>query len=159
LPYPAELLHGREGPDDGVVADLDMPSQRRAVGEDRPAADVTVVRHVAVDHEQVVVADGGEAAPLAGAAMESGELADRVAVPDLEAHRLVGELQILWIHAQADRRVDAVLAADHGRAVDLDVRADLRAVADGDVGPDHRERADGHVRRRSGRTRRRRPSG
>ena len=77
--------------------------------------------------------------------MEGGELADRVAVADLEAHRLVGELQVLRIHAEADRRIDAILAADHRRPVELDVRSDLRPVADGDVRPDDRERPDGHA--------------
>ncbi len=86
---------------------------------------MAVVGDVAVDHEQVVVTDGRQAAALAGAAVKGGELANGVAIAHLQPHGLARELEVLRIHAQADAGIDAILGADDRRTVDLDVRADL----------------------------------
>ena len=53
----AELVHRGAGADVGVVLDVHVAAERGMRSEDRVAADVAVVRHVDVGHEQVVVAD------------------------------------------------------------------------------------------------------
>ena len=94
---------------------VDVPGQRRGVAEDRVAADVAVVRDVGVGHQQVVVADAGDAAAARGAAMDGHELADDVAVADDDPRRLAAELQILRDQADRGHREDLVAVADLGR--------------------------------------------
>ena len=53
----AELMHGGEPADDGVVADLDMAGEGAVVGEDDVVADDAVVRDVAVGEEISAAAD------------------------------------------------------------------------------------------------------
>src|SRR3546814_12646415 len=87
-------------------------------------------------------ADAGGAAATAGAAVDGGELADHVAVADLQRDAFAAVLLVLRVAADRGVAVDAVVAADAGRAVDAAVRADAGAVADLDVGADEGERAD-----------------
>ena len=102
------------------------------------AADAAIVRDVRVGQDPVVVADAGDAAAVAGAAVDGDELADAVAVADDEFGALAVELLVLRIAADRGVAGDAVVAADAGRAVDAAVRADRGAVADLDVGADRR---------------------
>src|SRR3546814_7838348 len=81
----------------------------------------------------VVVVDAGRAAATAGAAVDGGELADHVAVADLQRDAFAAVLLVLRVAADRGVAVDAVVAADAGRAVDAAVRADAGAVADLDV--------------------------
>ena len=66
----------------------DVAAERGVRPEDRLVADVAVVRHVHVVHEQVAVADRRHAAAAGGAAVDGDELAEDVARADLEAGRL-----------------------------------------------------------------------
>ena len=62
-------------------------------------ADDAVVRDVHVGQHPVVVADAGDAAAVAGAAVDGDELADRVAVADHQFGALAGVLLVLRIAA------------------------------------------------------------
>src|SRR5690606_10456145 len=81
-------------------------------------------------------------ATVAGAAVDGGELADHVAVADLQAHRLAAEFLVLRLAADRGVAVDVVVAADAGRPEHAAVRADARARADLDAGADDREGTD-----------------
>jgi hypothetical protein len=65
--------------------------------------------------------------------VDRAELADRVAVADLELGRLAGVLLVLRRRADRARLVDPVVAADRRVALDQGVRADRRAGADAHV--------------------------
>ena len=58
-------------------------------------ADLAVVRDVHVGQQPVVVADAGDAAAVAGAAVDGDEFADQVAVADDQLGALAGELLVL----------------------------------------------------------------
>src|SRR3546814_16760515 len=90
----------------------------------------------------VVAADAGCSAATAGAAVEGGELAEHVAVADLQRDAFAAVLLVLRVDADRGVAVDAVVAADAGRAVDAAVRADVGAVADLVVGAGQGEAAD-----------------
>ena len=66
----AELVHAGAGADVREVLDRDVAAERRHVAEDRVVADVAVVRDVHVGHEHVAIADLGDAAAAARAAVD-----------------------------------------------------------------------------------------
>src|SRR5690606_32807453 len=125
----AELVDAGEAAEDHLVADLDMPGQGRVVGEDAAVAHLAVVGDVHVGQQPVVVADAGDAATVAGAAVDGGEFADDVAVADHQFGVLALELLVLRVAADRGRAVDAVVAPDPGRALDAAVGTDARAGA------------------------------
>src|SRR5688572_23041072 len=114
----AELMDAGEAAEDDVVANGDMTCQRRVVGEHAVVADDAVVRHVGVGQQPVVVADAGDAAAAAGAAVYGGELAEQVAVTDVQFDALALVLLVLRFAADRAMADEAVVAADAGRAVD-----------------------------------------
>src|SRR5215203_1154368 len=141
-PHPAELVHGGEGADGGVIVDLDVAGVGRVVGEDDAVAHLAVMGDVGIGHEQAVAAHAGDAAPLGGAAVDGAELPKVIAVADLQPDFLALELQVLGIEADGRLGIDPVLPADPGRSPDLGRGPDLRAVADRDAGADHRQGSD-----------------
>src|SRR5690606_10498198 len=140
----AELVHARETAEDHVVADHDMAGQRGVVGEYAVVPDHAVVGDMRVGQQPVVAADAGDPAAFAGAAIERHELADQVAVANLERDALAAVLLVLWIAADRGVSDDAVLATDARRTLHAAVWADERSVADLDIGSDQGERADRH---------------
>src|SRR5690606_11626439 len=100
--------------------------------------------------QPVVVADAGDAAAAAGAAVDGDELAEHVAVADHQFGALAGELLVLRLAADGHVADEAVLAADAGRAAEAAVRADLAAVTDLHVRPDHGEGAHADARAQAG---------
>src|SRR5690606_29903934 len=109
-----------------------------------------VVGDVAVGQQPVVVAHAGDAAAVAGAAVDGDELAEHVAVADHQLGALAGELLVLRLAADGAVADEAVAAADPGRAGEAAVRADLAAVADLDLRADHGEGADAHALAQAG---------
>ncbi len=83
-----ELVDRGEAAEDDVVPDDDMTAEGGVVGHDDVVADDAVVRDVDGHHEEVVVADPGNAAAVAGAGVHGDVLADAVARADDELHRL-----------------------------------------------------------------------
>ena len=102
----------REAAEDRPVADVHVAGELRVVGEDRVVADLAVVRDVHVGHDPVVVADARDAGVLRRAAVERAELADGVAVADLEPRGLALVLLVLGGLADRAEMEDAVVAAD-----------------------------------------------
>src|SRR5258708_10272152 len=107
-----EMMHRTQRADTGPVFDGDVSTESCGVGHDDVAADLAIVCDVSVGHDQVVIADLGEAPALYGAAIDGDELTNLVVVADFQAGRLAGVGQILW--RQADRREgeEAVICAD-----------------------------------------------
>ena len=126
-----ELVRAGIAAHDDPVAELHVPGQRGVVSHDAVAADAAVVRDVREGHEQVVAADGGDAAAVRGAAIHGGELAEHVAIADLEARGLALVLEILRRITDGRELEDLVAGADGGGAVDDRVRTDPGARADG----------------------------
>ena len=143
---PAELVHAGEAAEDHVVADGHVAGQRGVVGEHAVVADDAVVGHVAIRQDPVAVADAGDAAAIAGAAIDGHEFADHVAVADHQLDAFAAVLLVLRFAADRRVRVEHVVAADPGRPFDRAMRTDAGTVADLHARADHRVGADLHAR-------------
>src|SRR5512134_171407 len=146
-PDTPELVHGREAAEYGKVADVHVPPERRAVGEYRVTAHLTVVCEVYVRHEPVVVADPRHTDVLRRPAVEGAEFADGVVVADLEPRGLPPVLLVLGHLANGRELEDAVAPPDPGVPGDHGVGADRTSRADLDIRPDDGVGADFDVRR------------
>ena len=73
-------------------------------------AERAVVRDVRVGHEQIVIADARHALIADGAAVDGAELADHVAIADLQARRLAGVFLVLRRLADRGELEDLVVA-------------------------------------------------
>jgi hypothetical protein len=137
-----ELKQPALAADDRPVAELHMPGEARVAGDDRLVADVAVVRDVDVVHDPVVIADSRHAGVLDGADVDRAELADRVAIADLERRVLAAVLLVLRHAADRVELRNPVVAADRRLALDHAMRPDDAAGADPDLGADDAVGAD-----------------
>jgi hypothetical protein len=80
LPYPAELMHPGIRADGGIVFDDDVTCERGSVGQNIVVADAAIVRDMGLCHYQIVGAKLGDVASAFSAALQSRELAKRVAL-------------------------------------------------------------------------------
>jgi hypothetical protein len=137
-----ELMDHGEAAEDGPIANLDMACQLGVVGEDGLVADLAIVRQMHIGHDPVVVAQASDAGILRRAAIEGAELADRVAVADLEPGRLAGILLVLRGFTDRAELEDAIVAADAGMSGQHHMRTDHSAIANLDMLAHDRIRAD-----------------
>ena len=70
----------------------DVAPQGGGVGHDDPVAHLAVMGHVAVGHEEVAVADAGDAAAAGRTPVHGGEFPDGVVIPDAEPGLFAFEL-------------------------------------------------------------------
>src|SRR5678815_5262121 len=142
----AELVNRGESAEYRVVADFHVAGELRIIGEYRVVADLAVVCEMHVCHHPVIVTQPRDARILHGAAIESAEFADRIAVADFETRGLAGILLVLRRFAERDELKNAIVAADArvpgddcmrahaGTGIDFNVRADHGVRADLDAG-------------------------
>ena len=89
-----ELVNERTTADDGEIVHLYLTGQLRGIGHDDIIVQDAVVRHVAISHDEVVVADNGLA--LAGRpTMDSNELTQHAVVADDGPCLFSTELEVL----------------------------------------------------------------
>ena len=143
----AELVHARETREDHVVPDLDMPRQRREIGEHAVITDHAVVRHMRRGHEEVVVTDLRHTLVVGGAAVDGDVLAEHVAVADLQPRRLASVFFVLRRIADRGELEHAVACTEPGPTRDHGMRSDDAAWPKLHIGPDHREGTDLHIGR------------
>lgn len=152
----AELLDGRKRADGGVIVHGDVPGERRAIHENRVAADLAIVADVRVGHDEIVIAETRDAAAFHGAAIHRGEFAKCVAVSDFERDALACKRQILRIAANDRKWIQAIILAEARRAFDDGVMIENASIAEFDIISDNSERADAdsgaepHARRNHG---------
>ena len=77
-----EMVHGHGAGKRGMVVDVDVSAQQRAVGDDDVVAQLAIVGDVAAGHEEVVVAHAGDAVFFFRGAVDGDALADDVVVAD-----------------------------------------------------------------------------
>lgn len=130
-----ELMHERSSADDGVVIHNDLARQLRGVGHNDIIMQDTVVRHVAVSHNEVVVANDGFSLARRSA-MDCDELTEDTVVADDSVCLLAAELEILRYAADHGVRKDmTIIPDDHividiGKGINSDILAYLRFRAD-----------------------------
>src|SRR5690606_37836494 len=131
-----ELVHQHVAGEDRPVPHHHMAGEGGIVDQDAVIAHHAIVTDVDVGHQQVVIADGGLAPILHGAAVDGDPLADDVVVADHQPRGFALVLEVRGVLPHGGKLVDAVMGADHGGALDDHVGADLGIVADGDVRAD-----------------------
>jgi len=97
--------------------------QAGAIGKDDLRSHYAIVRHVAIGHDEIVVAHFRNAATGARRAIEGAVFADDVAIADLKTCRFAFVTQVLRRFAERDELINAVVAPDARRAVDDDMRS------------------------------------
>ena len=124
-----------------IIAHLNLAGELHGVRHDDVVTQHAVVCHVAVGHDQAVVANDG-LATRCSSAVNGNKLANRRVVAD-DGHRFLAlELEILRDIAHHGTCVDVTVAsnactgANHGVAVDDAAVANHHIVVDSDKGPD-----------------------
>ena len=118
----------------GVIVDVDVSAQQRAVGDDDVVAQLAIVGHVAAGHEEVVVADAGDAVFLFRGAVDRDALADDVIVADDHLGFAAAVADVLRLAADDHAGIDVVALADGDVAHQGDAVFQPRAAADADLG-------------------------
>ncbi|MNL50715.1 hypothetical protein D3C87_1737540 [compost metagenome] len=77
-------MHGTAAAQDSAVLDGDMSSQHHIVRQDDMAAEATIMRHMRIGEEQVVIADNRLAAAIGAARIHRNAFAHDAARTDLE---------------------------------------------------------------------------
>ncbi len=137
-----ELVNGAQPRDVDPVLHRNVPRKCRPVCHNDMIAHNAVMAHVGVSHEHVVISHGRDAPVLGCAAMDGDELADYVAVPDLQASRLVVVAQVLGWGANDGMGANPVVLAESGGPFQDRVGTDPATVpehhagADTGIGPD-----------------------
>ena len=144
-----KVVHGHRAAQRGVVVDVHMPAQQRAVGHDDVVAQLAVVGDVAAGHQEILVAEPRDAVFFFAAAIDRHAFANDVAVADHDLGVAAGVADVLRLAADHDVRIDDVIVADRHVAHDRHGVQQPRAALD------PRMRAD---RPRTGRFRHRRRS-
>src|SRR3989344_1271599 len=126
----AILMRHGEAAQDGVVAARDVARKTRTVGENGVVADLTVVRQMAIRHDEVVVAQARDTAARHRTAVEGAVLANDIAITDVEARGFALITQMLWCVAQRGELINAVVAPNARRSGNDNMGADPRALAD-----------------------------
>lgn len=128
------LVHTREAANDRPVGHMHMACQGRVVGQNGLVADLAIMGDMHIGHDPVVITDPRHPAILGGAGVEGAELADGVAVADLQAGRLAGIFFVLRHAAERGMCMDLVGLTDRGDALDHAVRTYFGVGADANLG-------------------------
>ena len=131
-----EMMHGHGAAERGVIVDVHVPAQQRAVGHDDVVAQLAVVGHVAAGHQEILVADPRDAVFFFAAAIDRDAFADDVAVADDDLRVAAGVADVLRLAADDDVGIDDVVAADRHVAHDRDRVQQPRAALDAHVRAD-----------------------
>ena len=94
LAHSHELVKSTHSTQNSLIFDLHMPCDTDRVGDDNLISENTVVGHMGVGHEEIVVSDGGDAFGI-GSAVYGDVLAENIAVTDLGVSALSAVSQIL----------------------------------------------------------------
>ena len=143
-----EVVHGHRPGKRGMVVDVDVSAQQRGVGDDDVIAQLAIVGDVAAGHEEVVVADAGDAVLLFGGAVDGDALADDVVVADDHLGVGAAVADVLRLAADDHVGIEVVAAAEGDVAHQGDVVFQPRAAADAHLAGRSRRRGRSRLRRR-----------
>src|SRR5579863_845239 len=104
-------------------------------------ANAAIVRHMAVSHQQAVVADSRLQSPALRAAVDGYKFADFITAADLRESAFAPVLKILRRYSDRRIRKEDIIFAYDRRALDKEVRHEPRARANFNVGAKDTERA------------------
>ena len=117
-----ELVNRREAPDDRVIFNRDMPSQRRRIGEDDLVSNLTIMGHMGIGHEEVPMANHGLSATRYCSSIQGHKFPDDVVI----AHQ---KKRLFSLVGKGLRRFP-----NGGKLEDLTLLAHLGSFPDDDMG-------------------------
>src|SRR6266478_2322940 len=97
--HAAKLMDTGKRANHCVILDGDMSGQRGPVCEYGMVTDDAIVRNVGIGHDQVPVADSGDAASPLRASMHGDEFTECVSITDYRLRSFSMEFQVLGNHA------------------------------------------------------------
>ena len=89
------LLHRRRATESGKLTDAHMPTELASIRNDGALANLTVVPHVSVSHNQNAIAEACAAATLRCTAIERRVFANNTVFANFKAGRFTGILEVL----------------------------------------------------------------
>ncbi len=98
-------------PDNNIIANLTMASERNTICNDNMIADHTIMTYMRIGHKQIIRADNGLTACL-GAPVKGNTLPDNIPVTNMQIGLFAGKLEILWFSGKHSSGMDPALAAD-----------------------------------------------
>ena len=123
--------------DDRMVADRDVPGQGRRVGHDQVVAQVTIVSHMDIGHEKVVVANRRHAPARHRATVHGHILPKNVVMADDHAGRLTFVLEMLGRGADGGIGIELTSFPNLGPALHVDMGDQAGSSADLDMLTDY----------------------
>lgn len=137
----SELVDQSAATDDCAWIDNDLTGHLYRVRHDHTVTDITIVSHVAVSHDEAVLADLGYL--LRGSCAVYGHtLVELCAIANLDGSVLALELEVLWGSSDTSAREDVTVLADASTRKDSYIVLDDGAIANDGVTIDARERSD-----------------
>lgn len=101
-----------------MAVQLHMSRQGCAISHNNVVANDAIMRDVGVSHEQVVIANFGDALVLLGAPVQGRKFTDRVTVAYFQPGYLGGVLFILRVFTYRGKLINPILFTNGGRALD-----------------------------------------
>src|SRR6267142_6126808 len=129
-----------------MVFNHDMAGQGGSICHDDVVAENTIVRHVYIDHQEIVIADLRMTAAALCAAIDVHIFAKHVMRTDRQECLLALVLEILWRKPDRCEGEEPVVIADGRRSFNNHMRFEVAPVADPDTVADPAEGADKNVR-------------
>ena len=126
----------------GVVVDVDVSAQQRAVGQHDVVAELAVVGDVRAAHEEVAIAQPRDAVFLLRGAVDGHALADDVVVTDDDAGVRAAVAEVLRFAADHHARENVIPLANGHVAHQGDVAFQTCFTTDAGLGANDAERAD-----------------
>ena len=136
-PRPAHQIHMARA--DHMPGDHDVVRQHAIIGKLR------IMPDVAVGHQQIVIADAGDALSAAGADVNGDAFAENVPLADLQAGRFIVIFFVLRRIADHGIGMKMIVPPDFGPADDHDMAHQPATCAENHIRPHPAKRPDLHV--------------
>ena len=128
-----ELVNAGQAANRHPLSQMHMPAQCGVVGQRGMVIDLTVVGHMGVGHDPVVIADFRQAQITGRSDVERAKLANRIAVSNAQSTGFAPVLLVLRNGAQGIKLKDPVVTPDSGVPLQHAMRSDHRTGANLDV--------------------------
>ena len=125
-----EVMHRHASGNGRMVVHMDVSTEQRTIGHDDAIADAAVMGHMAIGHQEVIVADRRDAFFLFAGAIDRDAFANDVVVAYDNASVGAGVADVLGLATDDDIRVDHVVAPQRDVTHQRDIVVQTSSAAD-----------------------------
>src|SRR5215831_8334271 len=143
--YTDVLMNPAEAPDDGIVSDRDMSGQGGRVRHNQMITQPTIVSHVDIGHQKILIPDGRHTASLHRPSIDCDIFAENIVVAYHDLGRLAGVPQMLWRTPDRRKWVQVAAFSNLSPSIHAHMGDKFGSFADLDVLADHAIRPHYHV--------------